>query len=88
MKDLITSALMITVLTAALGFGYPFAVWAIGQTLFPHQANGSLIKNERGETVGSELIGQNISARVRRLPETVTTRARPAVRISVRLPPN
>jgi potassium-transporting ATPase KdpC subunit len=61
MKDLITSALMITVLTAALGFGYPFAVWAIGQTLFPHQANGSLIKNERGETVGSELIGQNFS---------------------------
>lgn len=58
MKDLVTSALMVLVFTVALGFGYPFAVWAVGQTIFPHQANGSLIKNAGGEIVGSELIGQ------------------------------
>lgn len=52
---------MILVLTVALGFGYPLAVWGISQIIFPHQANGSLIKNERGEIVGSELIGQNFA---------------------------
>jgi K+-transporting ATPase ATPase C chain len=62
MKDLITSALMILVFTVSLGVLYPLAVWGIGQILFPHQANGSLIKNAQGEVVGSELIGQNFTS--------------------------
>lgn len=37
---------------------YPFAMLAIGQLVFPHQANGSLIKNTQGQIVGSALIGQ------------------------------
>ena len=53
---------MIVVLTVALGIGYPLAVWGVGQVIFPHQANGSLIKNAAGETVGSELIGQNFTS--------------------------
>ena len=53
---------MITVLTVALGVGYPLAVWGIGQVLFPHQANGSLIVNQSGGVVGSELIGQNFTS--------------------------
>lgn len=61
MKDLITSALMILVFTVALGIGYPLAVWGVSQLVFPHQANGSLIKNVGGETVGSELLGQQFS---------------------------
>lgn len=61
MKNLITSALMILVFTIVLGGIYPFAVWGIGQMIFPHQANGSLVKNERGEIVGSELIGQQFA---------------------------
>ena len=60
MKDLITSALMILVLTVALGILYPLAVWAVGQTIFPSQANGSLIERD-GKTIGSELIGQQFS---------------------------
>jgi potassium-transporting ATPase KdpC subunit len=60
MKDIITSALMILVLTVSLGILYPLAVWAIGQTIFPSQANGSLIQKD-GKTVGSELIGQQFS---------------------------
>ena len=32
-------------------------VTAIGQVAFPHQANGSLIKQD-GKVIGSELIGQ------------------------------
>ena len=61
MKDVITSALMILVLTVSLGILYPLAVWGVSQTIFPHQANGSLIKNEKGEVVGSELIGQTFT---------------------------
>jgi len=53
---------MILVLTIALGIVYPLAVWAVGQFVFPHQANGSLIKNASGEVIGSELIGQQFSS--------------------------
>lgn len=63
MKDLITSALMILVFTVSLGILFPLAVWGVGQVIFPHQANGSLIKNDKGEIVGSELIGQNFTGR-------------------------
>lgn len=40
------------------GLAFPAAIWAISQSLFPHQANGSLIRNENGKVVGSELLGQ------------------------------
>lgn len=52
---------MIVVFTVLLGLFYPFAVWGVGQLAFSHQANGSLIKNESGEIIGSELIGQQFS---------------------------
>lgn len=61
MKDLITSALVIFVMTVLLGVLYPLAVWGVGQALFPHQANGSLIVKD-GEVVGSELIGQTFTS--------------------------
>ena len=61
MRNLITSALMIFVFTLLLGVGYPFAVWAVAQIVFPHQANGSLIERD-GTIVGSELIGQTFTS--------------------------
>lgn len=61
MKDLLTSILMIFVMTVALGILYPLAVWGVSQTLFPHQANGSLIERD-GKVVGSELIGQSFTS--------------------------
>ncbi|MDQ3180053.1 MAG: potassium-transporting ATPase subunit KdpC [Acidobacteriota bacterium] len=61
MKNLITSALMILVLTISLGVIYPLAIWGVSQIIFPHQANGSLIeKDER--IIGSELIGQQFTS--------------------------
>lgn len=61
MKNIITSALMIIVLTVSLGVLYPVAVWAVAQWAFPRRANGSLISRE-GTVVGSELIGQGFSS--------------------------
>jgi len=40
---------------------YPLLVWGVGQLAFNKQANGSLIKDQQGNVVGSELIGQQFS---------------------------
>ena len=37
---------------------YPLAMWGIGQTVFPFQANGSMLKGPDGTVVGSKLIAQ------------------------------
>ena len=37
---------------------YPLVVWVIAQTLFPDQANGSLVQGPGGTVVGSRLIAQ------------------------------
>lgn len=63
-KDLTSAlrpALVLTVLFAALlGLVYPAAITGVGQLLFPHQANGSLIM-EGDRVIGSELIGQGFT---------------------------
>ncbi|HUO34980.1 MAG TPA: potassium-transporting ATPase subunit KdpC [Candidatus Acidoferrum sp.] len=60
-RNFIISVLMTVVTTALLGIGYPLAVTAIAQWLFPQQANGDLIRKD-GVVIGSELIGQPFSA--------------------------
>lgn len=47
-------------LTLLLGVIYPLAMTGISQVLFPHQANGSLLKSG-DKVIGSELIGQNFA---------------------------
>ena len=37
---------------------YPLVLWAIGQAVFPFQANGSLLSGPDGKPVGSRLIAQ------------------------------
>lgn len=46
-------------LTVVTGVLYPLAVWAVAQTAFPHQADGSR-QQARGRTVGSSLLGQDV----------------------------
>jgi K+-transporting ATPase ATPase C chain len=52
-------AIVMTILFAALlGIAYPLAMTGIGQALFPHRANGSLVTDTRGRVIGSEVVGQ------------------------------
>ena len=63
-KDISSSlrpALVMTLLFALLlGLAYPLAITGIGQLVFPHQANGSLIE-DKGQIVGSELLAQGFA---------------------------
>src|ERR1700704_586863 len=62
MKNLLTAILMTIVTTILLGLIYPLVVTALAQVIFPHQANGSLIKRADGTVIGSRLIGQPFSS--------------------------
>jgi K+-transporting ATPase ATPase C chain len=56
-------ALRATLVTGVLtGLLYPLVVTGLAQVLFPARANGSLVQDERGATVGSELIAQRFSS--------------------------
>jgi K+-transporting ATPase ATPase C chain len=54
----IVSTLFFTLL---LGVVYPLAVTGIGKLAFPRQAEGSLVRDAKGEVIGSSLIGQNFA---------------------------
>lgn len=55
----IRSTFVLWVIAAVI---YPFLMIAVGQIVFPDQANGSLIRDSRGQVLGSALIGQPFSS--------------------------
>ncbi|HTK34490.1 MAG TPA: potassium-transporting ATPase subunit KdpC [Caulobacteraceae bacterium] len=55
-------ALVVTVFfTLLLGIAYPLAITGVAGLVFPHQAEGSLIR-DHGRVIGSALIGQSFAA--------------------------
>lgn len=57
LRHLRPAFVLLALFTLLTGVLYPAAITGIAQTVFPSQANGSLIV-KGGQTVGSELIGQ------------------------------
>ncbi|MCW1430801.1 potassium-transporting ATPase subunit KdpC [Novosphingobium sp. JCM 18896] len=55
LRPAIVMAILFAIL---LGIVYPLAMTGIGQTLFPSQANGSLLRDASGKVIGSTVIGQ------------------------------
>jgi K+-transporting ATPase ATPase C chain len=43
------------------GLAFPAAVYGLAQALFPNQANGSFVKDAKGNVVGSSLIAQGFA---------------------------
>lgn len=58
LRPLIVITVLLLLITAV---AYPLAVTGIGQGLFHHQANGSMVSVD-GKTVGSSLIGQQFTS--------------------------
>lgn len=59
-REIRTSILAVVTLAILTGGLYPLTVWTIAQVVFPHQANGSLIRRE-GKIAGSRLIAQDFT---------------------------
>ncbi|WP_366513160.1 potassium-transporting ATPase subunit KdpC [Methylobacter sp.] len=59
-KHIKPALLMLLFFTALTGIAYPLTVTLIAQTVFPNQANGSLLGSGE-QPLGSELIGQAFS---------------------------
>jgi K+-transporting ATPase ATPase C chain len=57
-KNLLISIWMTLATTVLLGIIYPLVVTGLAQVIFPHQANGELIRQAGWKIAGSSLIGQ------------------------------
>ena len=57
-QDFFKSLKLVFALWILTAIVYPVITLVIGQVVFPYQANGSLLSNSAGKTVGSALIGQ------------------------------
>lgn len=61
LKQIRPAIVMIGLFTLVLGSAYPLAVTGIAQTVFPDQADGSLVRDSDGTVRGSALVGQTFT---------------------------
>ena len=61
LRYLVKSVLLIAISVVIVCGVYPLVLWGIGQTLFPFQANGSIVKDGDGKVIGSLLVAQPFS---------------------------
>ena len=61
-KEIKTSLIVTVVLLIVCCGIYPLVIFGAGQLLFPRQANGSLVLDEKGNPVASTLLAQNFTA--------------------------
>ena len=61
MKTLVVALRVAAVTLVVTGLVYPLVVTGLAQLMFPRQAQGSLVTDDKGRVVGSELIGQPFS---------------------------
>jgi len=61
-KEIKTSLIVTLVLLIVCCGIYPLVIFGAGQLLFPKQANGSLVLDEKGNPIASTLLAQNFTA--------------------------
>jgi K+-transporting ATPase ATPase C chain len=62
MNNVFVIGIRTTIVTLVLtGLIYPFVMTGITQVIFPWRANGSLVTDEKGQVIGSELIAQGFA---------------------------
>jgi K+-transporting ATPase ATPase C chain len=61
MKTIVIALRATFVTLVVTGIAYPLVATGLAQVLFPDKANGSIVKDEQGRVVGSELIGQGFT---------------------------
>lgn len=63
MRESVLTSLRVTVVTLVLtGILYPLAVTGVARIAFPRRAGGSLVLDDTGRPVGSELLAQGFSS--------------------------
>ena len=59
LKQLRPALCVLLFLTLITGVVYPLLVQGVASVVFKHQSTGSVLRNSKGDAIGSELIGQN-----------------------------
>src|SRR5262245_27348501 len=61
MKTLLIAVRTAVVTLVLTGIIYPYVVTGLAQLLFPWRTNGSLVTDDQGQVIGSELIAQGFA---------------------------